>query len=251
MDTDISILLPTRGRVAQMRRFLDSLAATAESPERIEIVLYLDHDDPDSQAIADKRLRIVKLLGERRPLGVMTNVCYAASSGRYVLLCGDDSVFRTRHWDHAVKKMFARFPYGIALIFGDDLIQGPNLATTPFLSRTCCRLLGGPCPPIYQNEYIDTHIFDLFLKLGELGHHRLIYLPNVVIEHMHHVVGKAELDATYLSKMPCEQSHALFAALEPLRAKQARILERHIREAAPPAAALGPVRPETAQGLRL
>src|SRR5258708_15952220 len=53
-----SLIVPTRSRPAQLRRFLDSAAATARRPERIEVVLVIDEDDPASLSIGHERLAI-------------------------------------------------------------------------------------------------------------------------------------------------------------------------------------------------
>src|SRR2546425_3059127 len=65
-DLDFSILLPTRGRPARVRRLLDSIALTAGEPARIEVVLYLDEDDAASQAVTHVGVTLVKLI---RPAG--------------------------------------------------------------------------------------------------------------------------------------------------------------------------------------
>ena len=242
----LSILLPTRARPVQATRLLTSLLTTASDPGGLEVLLYIDEDDPQSLGIGLSGLQVERHLGPPGlGLGVMTNVLYRAAKAPYILLCGDDHVFRTPGWDEAVRAEFARFPDDVALVYGNDLFQGEQICTAPFLSRTACELMGGPCPAVYKSSYIDTHLLDIFAHLEHLGHKRRIYLPDMVIEHLHHLAGKAELDATYLNRpLSGEQSQALYLGLEPMRDRQIKALARHIRdcsrhagpEGAPPAA---------------
>ena len=46
-----SLIVPTRGRPAQLAGMLDSAARTAANPERVEVVLVVDADDPASLAL--------------------------------------------------------------------------------------------------------------------------------------------------------------------------------------------------------
>jgi hypothetical protein len=48
---EFSFLLPTRGRPEQVRRFAQSVIETAADPSRIEVILCVDEDDPDSHHI--------------------------------------------------------------------------------------------------------------------------------------------------------------------------------------------------------
>lgn len=57
---------------------------------------------------------------------------------------------------------------------------------------------GGLVPVEYNRDYIDTHLYDIFRKLKALGCDRLVYLEDVVLEHMHIEAGKARMDATYV-----------------------------------------------------
>jgi hypothetical protein len=49
----ISLLVPTRGRPANVARFLNSAAATARTPQAIEAVFYVDDDDPTRDDVAE------------------------------------------------------------------------------------------------------------------------------------------------------------------------------------------------------
>ena len=190
-DATLSLILPTRGRVAAAERLLESVAATADRPDEIEVVLYVDADDFASHSLTHPAMRIVRLIRPQATMGVMTNECYAAAAGRSIMLINDDVVFKTRGWDSAFAGAFAAFPDEIALVWGNDLFRGGRFPSHPCLSRRFCEIAGGPCPAEYIHDYIDTHIFDVFRILRRLGHDRLVYLPGAVIEHCCREVGKA------------------------------------------------------------
>lgn len=106
----------------------------------------------------------------------------------HVGFMGDDHRVRTRGWDRALT--VAAGPLGIA--YGDDLIQGVELPTAVVMGADIVRTLGQMVPPTLQHLFVD----DYWKALG-LGTNRLRYVPEVVIEHMHPSVGKAETDASY------------------------------------------------------
>jgi len=226
-ETLLSIVLPTRGRRNLVDRLLDNLAETAQQPDRLEVVLYLDRDDEPSHAVQHGGLKLTKIIGPRAKMGVMSRACQQAAAGRHVMLLNDDVVCRTAGWDTAVVGAFERFPDGIALVWCNDLCRGAAMASFPAVSRRACELMGGICPADYNRDYIDTHLFDIFRKLAALGHNRLVFLRQVVLEHMHHEVGKADLDETY-RKVRQSADELAFIAWEEQRQIIAEDLVRHI-----------------------
>ena len=111
----ISIILPTRGRQSSVYRLLDSIVKTTDNPEDLEIILYTDEDDLESHGISDPALPVIKLVGPRKTMGKITNLCYHASSGDYIFLMNDDVVFKTYHWDTFLLKKIESVPDGIFL----------------------------------------------------------------------------------------------------------------------------------------
>lgn len=197
-NIEISLVLPTRSRPELVARLLESIAQTAERPDRMEVVLYLDRDDTPSHQIDHPSLRLVKIIGPPAKMGVMTRACFTKSIGRYVMLINDDVICRTARWDTVILDAFGRFADDVALVWCDDRYRGSAIPSFPALSRKVCELMGSICPAGYSRDYIDTHIFDIFKKLSAMGHDRLVYLPSIVIEHMHHEAGKGRFDTTYI-----------------------------------------------------
>ena len=187
----ISFLLPTRGKPDLARRFLRSLHETADHPEEIEVILGVDEDDRPSHSIAHEGLAIkTVILPPGLTMGALNRACFAASTGRYVMLMNDDVIVRTPGWDTTIYRTFARFGDDIALVHVNDLLFQERLCTFPVLSRKACLEIG-ICPASYRRYRIDDHICDTYYLLAYLGHGRMIYLKDVVFEHLNYVTEGA------------------------------------------------------------
>lgn len=183
MRPRLSLIVPTRGRPAKLARLLDSIAATAHHPGRLEVVLVLDSDDPASAA-RHPRLDVRHAVGAPgRTMGALNSAGYAAARGDYVMLLNDDVICRTPGWDTLTLGCFARFPDPFALVHVNDTLMRDNLCVFPLVSRAFCELAGGICPAAYRRYRIDDHIEDVFNLLAVLGERRIVYLPDVVFEH--------------------------------------------------------------------
>jgi glycosyltransferase involved in cell wall biosynthesis len=188
----ISLIVPTRGRPEGMLAFLESVHANASAPQNIEAVMVVDEDDPESQAIAFKGLSLVKVVvPPGLTMGALVTAGYRASSGEHIMLANDDIVVKTKAWDDRALAAFRSFPDGIALIHVNDTMQQDNLCIFPFVSRKFCELSNGICPEQYIRYRIDDHIHHVFEFLARYGHERIVYLPDVVFEHLNVVVSAA------------------------------------------------------------
>jgi hypothetical protein len=224
----LSLLVPTRGRPAQVERLLASLRETTARPQRLQVVLYVDEDDTGSHRLGEGVPNVIRMVGPRRTMGALNTACLRRSSGDIVLLGNDDMVVRTHGWDDRVERMHARFPDGIYLAYANDLFMSRKRATFPILSRRCCELLGDPFPEVYRGAFIDTHLFDLFKRLQRAGHDRFAYLEDVVFEHLHYRTGKAAYDETYRRRGRFDDDYT-FVALAGRRSQDASRLLRAIR----------------------
>ncbi|MDO8427134.1 MAG: hypothetical protein Q7T24_06440 [Deltaproteobacteria bacterium] len=247
---DFSIFLPTKGRVPLAGRLLRSLIGTASNIEDIEVMLYLDEGDLPSRAISVPGVNIKKLVRPPgSPMGSIFKECLSASAGRYIMLMNDDAVFKARAWDRSIMSVFKRFPDRVALVYGNDLDQGRSVPTFPCLSRTACDIMGGVCPASFKNLHIESHLFDIFKELKKLGHDRVIYLKDVVIEHMHYTLGKSPEDETCMKKDPLSDQ-LLFIELDELRRHKAGLLARHI-ESMTPEINIGPEGEDTGKRINM
>jgi hypothetical protein len=71
----------------------------------------------------------------------------------------------------------------------------PRLATHPILSRKWVETLGYASPKYFQGDYADNWLSEIGDLIG-----RRIFVKEVLIEHLHHSMGKASYDETYSEK---------------------------------------------------
>lgn len=179
-----SLVVPTRRRTTRLRKFLDSVAATAAHIDSIEVILVVDSDDPESVRFRHGGVPLKLVVGPPgRTMGALNSDGYEASSGEYVMLLNDDVVARTRRWDEQVLGCLPDFPDGVVLVHVNDTLFRESLCTFPLVSRTFCELAGGICPRDYVRYRIDDHVEDVFNLLAALGERRTVYLPDVIFEH--------------------------------------------------------------------
>lgn len=212
----ISVLTPTRGRPASVRRLIDSGRTLAADP--VEFVFRCDENDPELSRIADQVENddhCIMLTGPQGVLSEMWNECYAVSSGSIVMQCGDDIIFRTPMWDKLVEQAFFGYPDGIALVYGNDCLQGANLATHGFVTRRWVNTVGHFTPSQFSSDYGDQWLFDVARGIG-----RTHYVPELVTEHMHPVAGKAEWDRTHQERLERHRRDNVAALYESLAAER-------------------------------
>jgi ABC-type polysaccharide/polyol phosphate transport system ATPase subunit len=196
-DYRISLLVPTRGRAELAHRFLESVLARSERPDLVEVVLYADEDDPASHNLRVEGLDVRTIVGPRVSMGEYNSACLARARGDIVVLGNDDVVIQTRGWDRKLRELQAAMQDQVYLAYPNDLFKGRRLSSFPILSRRTCELLGEPFPRAYRGAFIDQHLLDLFKRLERHGHPRIVYLEDVVFEHMHFRSGKGDFDQVY------------------------------------------------------
>lgn len=225
-----SLILPTRGRPERLTRFLDSLAATTDRPEAVEVVLVVDADDASMAGYAHDGLPLRRVeMAPGQAMGRLNQAGYLASRGEYIFLVNDDLVAGTPGWDTRMDAEFRRFPDGIALLHVNELLFRERLCTFPCVTRLFCEKVGGICPEGYHRHRIDDHIYNIFNMIAYLGETRTIYLPDVIFEHEHYVLtpdGRREYAMHGDIHGP---DIALFEASLDSRKRQAVELTAHIR----------------------
>jgi hypothetical protein len=225
----ISILCPTRGRPDILRRMVRSARDTAAEPLRLEFLVYLTPDDPRlhdyKQVIFDER--VYPVTGPRRVLGECWNVLAEVATGDLLMQANDDIVFRTPGWDGMVRREFDSCPDKILMVFGDDLgCHRGQFGPHPIVHRRWVNALGYFVPGMFAGDYTDTWVNEVARILG-----RDRFLP-FVVEHCHHLFGKAVVDETYQERTRAEQSDnwgAKYAAMAPDRARDAEKLRAVMR----------------------
>lgn len=212
----ISLLTPTRGRPTNMLRLCRSAEETADNPNNIEIVFYIDNDDEISlnqfHEICDIgfAINVYAQIGERILMSNMWNECYKIAAGSIYMYCGDDIIFRTEKWDKEIIEVFDKYNDKIVLVHGrDGFEESPNttnwneqLATHGFIHRNWVETVGYFFPP-----YFSSDVNDAWLSAVAIALNRKVYLPDIFTEHMHPSIygkegrPKANADVTHQERL--------------------------------------------------
>ena len=197
----ISLLCPTRARPREMSRMWHSAIETAKNPENIEVVFYLDNDDITGMAglrlAAQKHAAQVRsVIGSRIILSQCWNAACEIARGNILMHCGDDIIFRSKHWDSIVIEKMNTYDDQIAFVYGRDGIADDDFGTHGFISRSWVEAVGYFVPPIFSSDYNDTWLNEVADKIE-----RKIFTPEIYTEHMHFRAGKSARDETYRERL--------------------------------------------------
>lgn len=181
---DLLVIIPSRGRpetVAQVAAdFFDN-----RWTNKVELMFATDDDQPaypDYPGVLFRR-------GPRLRMGGTLNAAAVenADKYKYIGFLGDDHRTRTPGWDEKV--IAALEDHNV--VYGNDLIWGEGLPTAVFVRSEVIQKLGYMAPPTLIHLYLDN----FWLELGRAT--SIKYLDDVIIEHLHPSVGKAEWTPEY------------------------------------------------------
>jgi hypothetical protein len=185
-DENMLVIVPSRGRP---RNAYDLMVAFQETGAQADLLFVLDANDPAHQFYPGLNKHI---LDEQLLLVPKLNFAWGHNADwyKYVAFMGDDHRPRTPGWDARIRAELDDMGSGI--VYGNDLLQGEAMATAVFMTNDIPTALGYMCTPAVKHLCCDL----IWLDWGR-GIDRLRYLDDVVIEHMHPVLGKARQDGTY------------------------------------------------------
>ena len=198
----ISVLCPTRARPALAARLWKSVMETASSPDEIEIMVYLDQDDPETGGYQHEidafraacRSELFALVG--KPSG---GAVYAINSlamrmkGEIAVAFGDDVIVETPGWDKILTERVARFKDNVYLAWFADGNRNAELALHPAVSRDVILGLGYFACPLFRHLYSDVYATELFRSIG-----RDVFIGEVIARHYNPEYGDREEDMTDL-----------------------------------------------------
>ena len=202
MSKVISILTPTRQRPNRLSEFIMSVYMHTEVKNRVELLMYVDRDDPTKDQYLDffehcqtefrDFLRIHFVFDEPKSVSKSWNDLYEKSVGDIIIMGNDDLLYQTPSWDRMVELESNKFEDEIYCMWMDDRINRENHCAFPIVSRKWCETLGYFTPGVFHFGYNDTWVFDIAQKIN-----RCRFLGGVVAEHMHFASQKAPYDETY------------------------------------------------------
>lgn len=217
MSTDLVVIIPTRGRPGTVKEIIESFRETCR--EDTFLAFIVDESDPAkaeySDAVRDALYREDVQDGWRtwerkspvkagvfltpavnmvdamnKAAGYFLNPEIRANGTvKAIAFMGDDHRPRTPGWDTWYLAALNKSP---GFVYGNDLYQGKKIPTQVAISAPVVRALGHMAPDVLTHLYVD----DYWKALGTAAG-CLTYLPDIVVEHLHPVVGKAAWDEGY------------------------------------------------------
>lgn len=194
MTSKTLIVVPSLKRPKNAERLLDRFIKTTTYSDGVYLTFAVEKDDPTLDDYPTPYTHPVRHGGSM--VKALNEVAAEqASHFDYLAFLGDDTLPRG---DWYPKVIVALESIRNSIVYGDDLYHGQNLPTSVFMDSNIVRTLGYMAPPNQKQLFVDNY----WKALGEdLG--TLIYLDDVIIEHLHPSFGKAPSDSSYeLSNSP-------------------------------------------------
>jgi hypothetical protein len=187
-------VVPSRGRPGAVHEMAQVFADTCTA--RTRLVFAVDDDDPVGSEYLREAIGCADIRSDSASTMVeaLNKAAAAIANGEEppyaIAFMGDDHRPRTKGWDSQYLEALRRM--GSGLVYGNDLLQGEQLPTQVAMTTDIVRALGWMAPPVLRHMYVDNFWRDLGVHAGCIR-----YLPEVIVEHVHPVAGKAEMDAGY------------------------------------------------------
>lgn len=177
----ISVLIPTRHRLVELRKCLDNLADLADRPQDIEVILGIDIDDVDSRAFQYRRMKIKQVLFEKREEGVVGYFNGLKDfSGDVCWVYSDENILHTKHWDSIILKFYDSLPMKIWMAKTFDYVLGEDkngkymgvahspvthkrFGCFPIITKETVQTLGYIYPPYFRFWGADS-TYDSIMK---------------------------------------------------------------------------------------
>ncbi len=180
------VIIPSRGRPDSAQEASDLASNLGNSSE---VIIAVDADDAHNYSRISRHETVIT--GTKGLTNALNGLAMRyAPNFETITFLGDDHRVRTQGWDTALSVSIQRRGYGFA--YGDDLNMGETLPTSIMISTNIVLALGHFAPKELGHMFIDDYWKELGARCRALD-----YVPSVVIEHMHHSLGKSDFDNTY------------------------------------------------------
>lgn len=224
-----SILIPTKNRISNIEKVIKTCLGMAKNPQKIEIIFYTDFDDLESQNfISNYNSKNIFWVTTKNKVTFsdMWNYCYRQSSGKYLMLCGDDVTFETKNWDEKILDIFNAYNDKIVYVVPCDGYQNGKIGVHGFISREWTNCIGRFTAPYFSYWYVDEWIDNVAKKIG-----RFHYAPEIIMSHNHPSINALYYDALYKeneSKLKNPDLHEIWKKTLYEREQEAIILQKYI-----------------------
>jgi hypothetical protein len=192
-ESDLLVMVPTRGRRAGCERLLEAFRETAS--DGTDLLFILDGDDQDTYAGMDWGEATCAVLKPRDYLTGKLNKTALAMADMYPVLMwlADDCVPVTPGWDRILLATLDDLG-GSGWVYPDDKRRN-DVPEHWMCSSDVVKALGWFANPAVNHFYLDNSIAELGKRSGLIR-----WCPQAVVEHLHYSVAPGvEHDATYKS----------------------------------------------------
>lgn len=184
------LILPTKGRPLNLKRFISHYYETKAT---LPIWVIFDADDADNYeniGLPEGWKRICAPAGTK--LGDIYNMIFRDfPNEEYYGFISDDCIPETEEWD--IKLKDACLPDKI--VWSADGNVDDKIPTFPFFGGELIRKLGFWSPGDMKHWYTDNAWNDIALALD-----KRVYIPEIMIRHLHPALGNAKDDSTYANQ---------------------------------------------------
>lgn len=200
---NFSIVLASRERSQLLVALTKSIAENTHDLSQIELLVAIDDDDPESHDAARHIhgwFPWARFFS--RPRSEWLNRDYLNwvyeknGTGKYIIICNDDCLFRTQNWDQIALAKLEDYlkdkPDGIVYGYLEDKLtfkHGYGFCCFPLISRAGFLALGWAIVPVFRGWNADLWLWKTYLAVD-----RVCNIGEVVIEHMAYHAGKRERD---------------------------------------------------------
>lgn len=186
--SDLLILVPSRERPQNVMRLGTIARETMHGAG--SLLFIFDEDDSmlkESQAAAEMAGWSYEV---QENLITVPKVNLAASrhlDSPFLMFCGDDHIPRTHGWDNRIRAAFEELGgTGYVYPWGMGRTDTPEVCA---ISTDIVKALGWFGLPGISHFYVDN----VWADIGN-GAECLVFLPDVILEHMHWTFGKGPID---------------------------------------------------------
>lgn len=194
MSVEMLLIVPSRGRPENIKRLCEALLDTNSY---VDLAVGVDADDPtlDEYRKLEEQYGFDLYVSEdRKRFATTVNYISLANYKDYTYLSwmGDDHVPRTWEWDAEYRMALKASGNPAGVVYGNDLVMGAEIATELAFTSNIVEELGYAIPDGFIHLFVDNYFMELGRSIGNL-----IYMPEVIVQHMHPCAGQAEEDQTY------------------------------------------------------
>ena len=233
-----SILTPTRNRPEKCERFVKSVKNTTKEHGRVELLFYVDNDDPSmgkyrkiEEVYTTNFLRIKMLEGKPKSVSKSWNDIAAISNGDYMIMGNDDLTYETIGWDNKLEQHLRKLPDPYHMCWVNDDINGNKHCAFPIISREWYKTVDYFAPGVFHFGYNDTWVYDIAKRIG-----RHKYFSDILVQHRHFSHHPSERDDTTDRNRTQEKGNlykkdlVIFNQTQSIRQRDAEKIQHAIKE---------------------